>query len=197
MIRSFRRVLLAGLLLGLSAALALILVGCGDDSDSGATAAAAQTAAPTAAPSTPAPEPEPEPTVAPDPATPTPDPEPTAQPEPTVEAESEPEAMAEPELELLAGELFAEFQEDEDGARAKYIGKTARITGVILEQFFIGRGGFFMIAGEGESNGVICNLGAEAYEAVKDRQVGEQMTITGTIADILYDVAITDCVVEG
>ena len=173
--------LAAAFMLVAACGLALALAACGSAEASPATnPEPVATPAPT---SQPAVEPTPEPT-----------PEPTAEPTP----EPTPEPVAEPEvdLEIAAGDLFGEFIADEEASEAKYFGKVARISGVIRENFSIGRGGFLMIVGEGDANGVICTLGEEDYESQKDRQPGETITVVGLIFDLVYDVAISECRVE-
>ena len=181
-------ILLAGAI-----ALALLAAACGEEE-----AAPAPAPAPTAAPAA-APEPTPEPTPEPAPE-PTPSPEPTPEPEPEPAPEPEPEPVEEEapaiDIEIGADELFAAFIADKDAALAEYKGQTARINGMIRENFSAGRGGFMMVVGGDYVNGVICNLGAEDYEPQKDRQPGEPITITGTIIDYVYDVAIENCQVE-
>ncbi len=175
--------------LAASLAMALCLAACNGDEPEPPPAPAV---APTAAPA-PAPEPTPAPTQPPVEPTAAPAPEPEPAPEPVAEP-----AAPEPtiDLEIGADELFAEFIADKDAALEKYVGQSARINGMIRENFFIGRGGFFMVVGGDYVNGVICNLGAEDYEAEKDRQPGEPITITGTIINYVYDVALQNCQVE-
>lgn len=181
-------ILLAGAI-----ALALLAAACGEEEAATATAPAAAPPAPTAAPD-PTPEPTPEPTPSPEPApAPAPDPEPAAEPEPAPVEEA---ATPEIDIEIGADELFAAFIADKDAALAEYTGQTARISGMIRENFSTGRGGFIMVVGGDYVNGVICNLGADDYEPQKDRQPGEPITVTGTIIDYVYDVAIENCQVE-
>ncbi len=177
--------LAAAFMLVVACGLTLVLAACGS-----AEASPAANPAPVATPA-PTSQPTPEPTPAP---VAEPTPEPTAEPTP----EPTPEPVAEPEvdLEIAAGDLFGEFIADEEASEAKYFGKVARISGVIRENFSIGRGGFLMIVGEGDANGVICTLGQEDYESQKDRQPGESITVVGLIFDLVYDVAISDCRVE-
>ena len=168
-------------------ALALLTAACGEEET-----ATAPTAAPPAPTATPEPAPEPTPEPAPEP-TPSPEPTPAPEPEP---APAEEAAPPEIDIEIGADELFAAFIADKDAALAEYTGQTARISGMIRENFSVGRGGFLMVVGGDYVNGVICNLGAEDYESQKDRQPGEPITITGTIIDYVYDVAIENCQVE-
>ncbi len=177
------------ILLASAIALALLTAACGEEATSIAAVPTAAPPAPAATPE-PTPEPEPEPTPAPEP-TPEPEPEPAPEPEPVPEA-----AAPEIDLEIGAEELFAAFIADKDAALAEYRGQTARISGMIRENFSVGRGGFMMVVGGDYVNGVICNLGAEDYESQKDRQPGEPITVTGTIIDYVYDVAIENCQVE-
>ncbi len=173
--------LAAASMLFVACSLTLALAACGSaEASPAANPEPAATPAPTSLPTA---ESTPEPTV-----------EPT--PEPTLEPTPEPVAEPEVDLEIAAGDLFGEFIADEEAAEAKYFGKVARITGMIRENFSIGRGGFLMIVGEGDANGVICTLGQEDYESQKDRQPGEAITVVGMIFDLVYDVAISDCRVE-
>ena len=180
--------------------MAALLVACNGDEPDPPPAPVAPVATPAPAPE-PAPEPEPEP--APEPAPTVTQPEPAPEPEPEPEPEATPEPPAEPEapapaieLEIGAEELFGEFFADKDAALAKYGGMTARISGMIRENFPMGRGGFLMVVGGDYANGVICILGAEDYEAEKNRQPGEPITITGTIFDYVYDVTVENCQIE-
>lgn len=182
---------LTAVLLSGAIALALLASACGEEETATSPDPAPPPAAPTAAPE-PTPEPTAEPTPSPEP-TPEPEPDPAPPPEPEpVEEEAAPEI----DIEIGADELFAAFIEDKDAALAEYTGQTARINGMIRENFSVGRGGFIMVVGGDYVNGVICNLGADDYEPQKDRQPGEPITVTGTIIDYVYDVAIEDCQVE-
>ncbi|MDE2702505.1 MAG: hypothetical protein OXH91_05110 [Chloroflexota bacterium] len=178
------------ILLSSAIALALLTAACGEEETATAPSAAppAPTAAPEPAPE-PTPEPAPEPTPSPEP-TPAPEPEPAPDPEPAPVEEAAPPEI---DIEIGADELFAAFIADKDAALAEYTGQTARISGMIRENFSAGRGGFIMVVGGDYVNGVICNLGAEDYESQKDRQPGESITITGTIIDYVYDVSIENC----
>jgi hypothetical protein len=183
------------ILLSGAIALTLLVAGCGEEEAAAPPAPPAAPAAP-APTAEPTPEPTPDPTPSPEPA-PEPDPEPAPEPAPEPDPEPVEEAAApEIEIEIGAGELFAAFIADKDAALAEYEGQTVRINGMIRENFSAGRGGFIMVAGGDHVNGVICNLGADDYEPQKDRQPGEPITVTGTIIDFLYDVAIRDCQVE-
>lgn len=174
------------ILLSSAITLALLAAACG--AEEAATAPAAAPPAPTATPE-PGPEPTPEPAPEPTPS-PEPTPEPAPEPEPAPVEEAAPPEI---DIEIGADELFAAFIADKDAALAEYKGQTARVSGMIRENFSTGRGGFIMVVGGDYVNGVICNLGAEDYAPQKDRQPGEPITITGTIIDYVYDVAIENC----
>ena len=112
------------------------------------------------------------------------------------------DAPPEFDIEIGADELFAAFTVAE--ISVQYAGQYARINGMIREKHFSPYGRYIMVTGGDYGNGVSCYLDAEDYEAQKDLQPGEPITITGTISDYwvegvsqdYYAVAIEDCQVE-
>jgi hypothetical protein len=93
-----------------------------------------------------------------------------------------------------ADSLFVQYQRDEHGADAKYLGKVVEVKGKIAEIQHNGQSEIWILAGQPGSGGINCQM----FAGDKDmhHQSGDLVTVKGRCTGFLMDVNLADCVAK-
>lgn len=91
---------------------------------------------------------------------------------------------------MTATELFEAFEENEETANEKYIGKTIQVNGTVNQVDDKN-----IVLGDGMTS-VNCALSIKAASEMPDISTGQEVTIKGECAGLnLFDVNLTKCVI--
>lgn len=99
------------------------------------------------------------------------------------------------EVSVDAGQLFAEFEQDEAAATAKYVGKIVTVSGKVSEASTLEDGTPKVILETGQGFGVSCEFDPNTKHPRTEFQPGETLTIKGECAGLNLDVQLARCVV--
>ncbi len=95
---------------------------------------------------------------------------------------------------VVSNALIAEFEQDENGANAKYNGKTLEVSGNIRAVAKKEDGSIEVIlAGDSELVGVSCVCTGENAKAAEAYKAGDAVVAKGTCTGILSDVILSPC----
>ncbi len=99
------------------------------------------------------------------------------------------------ELAVDASQLFAEFNNDEAAATAKYVGKIVTVSGKVREASQMDDGTPKVLLETGSDFGVSCEFDPNTKHAKTTFQPGETVTLKGECAGLNLDVQVARCVV--
>lgn len=100
-----------------------------------------------------------------------------------------------PDITVNAGQLFADFNDDETAATAKYVGKIIAVSGKVRESSTLEDGTPKVILETGSDFGISCEFDPNTKHARTEFQPGEQLTIKGECAGLNLDVQLARCAV--
>ncbi len=97
---------------------------------------------------------------------------------------------------LSADELFNQFENDESGANAKYLGKIIEVNGKIRE-FSIGDSGEInlVLSSGSDMFGINCGLSKGQDSEYRNFREGDSIKVKGECSGISMDVVLTRCVI--
>ena len=112
-----------------------------------------------------------------------------------------------PPIEISASALYSEYQTNEVGAKVKYEGKWALISGTValIEEagdyndvkLFGGQLGAATASAQFVSETIVCKVDPKNVEAIVDLKRGDRITIRGIIEGMSFvDIEVTDCTIE-
>lgn len=99
------------------------------------------------------------------------------------------------DLAVEASQLYAEFNNDETAATAKYVGKIVTVTGKVRESSQLDDGTPKVLLETGSDFGVSCEFDPNTKHAKTTFQPGETLTLKGECAGLNLDVQVARCVV--
>ena len=95
---------------------------------------------------------------------------------------------------LDSKKLFDEFDQDEDGANKKYLGKVVSVHGKITDRAVDSKGTFSLILEGGDMAGVGCQFDKSILKDVQNLKPGQVIKVKGKCTGMLMDVVLVDCV---
>jgi hypothetical protein len=105
-------------------------------------------------------------------------------------------ANKEADFTLDSKTLFNAFDQDEDGANKKYLGKVVAVYGKVTDRAVDSKGTFSLILEGGEMAGVGCQFDKSVLDEVKNLKPGQVIKVKGKCTGMLMDVVLVDCVPE-
>ena len=99
------------------------------------------------------------------------------------------------EYTLSASELFNSFNENEDSANAKYLGKIVEISGTIRELKSDEEGETVILETDDMIFGVNCALSSGQESNFKKLKTGTNINIKGECTGISMDVVLVRCII--
>lgn len=97
---------------------------------------------------------------------------------------------------INADELFSQFQNNEDEANKKYLGKVIQVNGKVKELSIGDSGDLSVILYSGAAIfGINCGLGKTKDSPFKNYKVGDSIKVKGECTGIAMDVVMTRCVI--
>jgi hypothetical protein len=97
---------------------------------------------------------------------------------------------------LDSKKLFNEFDQDEDSANKKYLGKVVSVYGKIADKAVDSKGTFSLILEGGDMAGVGCQFDKSVLKDVQNLRTGQVIKVKGKCTGMLMDVVLVDCVTE-
>ncbi|MHA4806573.1 OB-fold protein [Flavitalea flava] len=95
-----------------------------------------------------------------------------------------------------AGSLYRQFQENEELANKKYLGKVVEVSGRITEVTRNGQSEVLILSAGSGSGGVNCQLFPADKTDHHPTKPGDQVIVKGKCTGFLMDVNLADCIVE-
>jgi hypothetical protein len=99
------------------------------------------------------------------------------------------------EMAIDAAQLYKAFEDDEDAASAKYVGKIIAVSGTVLEASTLEDGTPKVLLDTGSDFSVSCEFDPNTKHAQTTFQPGEKLTLKGECAGLNLDVQLARCVV--
>ncbi|MDH3649429.1 MAG: OB-fold putative lipoprotein [Saprospiraceae bacterium] len=104
-------------------------------------------------------------------------------------------STAKPDFSVEATLLFTEFEENEDAANAKYLGKILEVTGIARNIEFGSEPGSVTLETNAMLGAVVCELSQAVKMNLQDIREGEEITIKGHCSGKLLDVILVNCII--
>jgi hypothetical protein len=101
-----------------------------------------------------------------------------------------------PAFNMEASALVAEYDQDEEKANAKYLGKIIEVRGVIAEKSIDKKGKYNITLQGADLSGVGCEFESNAKNKVSKLSEGQEVKIKGICTGVLMDVVLVDCVLD-
>ncbi len=93
-------------------------------------------------------------------------------------------------------QLFNEFDQNENAANKKYLGKIVCIYGKVADKAVDSKGAMSFILEGGEMAGVGCQFDKNSLKEIQDIKKGQVIRVKGVCTGMLMDVVLVDCVPE-
>jgi len=97
---------------------------------------------------------------------------------------------------LPSKQLFDEFDQNENAANKKYLGKVISVYGKVSDNAVDSKGMPSLILEGGEMAGVGCQFDERFVEGIRELKKGQVIKIKGVCTGMLMDVVLVDCVPE-
>jgi hypothetical protein len=101
-----------------------------------------------------------------------------------------------PAFRLSAAALISEYDNNEETANTKYLGKIVEVTGVIAEKSRDEKGIINVTLQGPDLAGVGCQFDPKAQDELAVVKEGQEVVIKGICTGVLMDVVLVDCVFE-
>lgn len=98
------------------------------------------------------------------------------------------------EASLEAADLFKAFNDDEEAANGRYLGKTVAVSGRVKEVSSEPGAPVKITLETGEDFGVVCELDALSEHPRTDFRPGEAISLKGKCDGLNFDVQLSRCV---
>lgn len=102
----------------------------------------------------------------------------------------------EAEYTLESKQLFDEYDQNEDAANKKYLGKILSVRGKIADRAVDSKGVISFILEGGEMAGVGCQFEKGSLDEIQNIKKGQVISVKGRCTGMLMDVVLVDCVPE-
>jgi len=103
-------------------------------------------------------------------------------------------ANKEAEFTMESKKLFEEFNDDENAANQKYLGKVVCVYGHVSDRAVDAKGTFSLILEGGDLAGVGCQFDKSVVDEMQKVKKGEVLRVKGVCTGMLMDVVLVDCV---
>ncbi len=103
---------------------------------------------------------------------------------------------ASPDFTLTAAEVFTLFDEDEQAANKKFLGKTVLVEGVISAISNTSENISIALESDAPLGEVVCELNTTLVKNMDDISVGDVVNIKGECSGKLIDVIFVNCIIE-
>ncbi|MBS1599551.1 MAG: hypothetical protein JST75_15105 [Bacteroidetes bacterium] len=101
------------------------------------------------------------------------------------------------DISITAGDLFSQFQQDENAANKKFLDKIIEVKGTVMDVQQSGNTTSVQLDGGSGGAGINCSI---AINNEKNKitlpEKGSVITIKGRCAGMLMDVNLVDCVIQ-
>ena len=97
---------------------------------------------------------------------------------------------------LESKQLFNEFDQNENAANNKYLGKIVCVYGKVADKAVDTKGMLSLILEGGEMAGVGCQFDKSVMDEIKNFKKGQVIKVKGVCTGMLMDVVLVDCVPE-
>ena len=94
---------------------------------------------------------------------------------------------------LSSNSLYKQFEENEESANAKYLGKVVELTGTVKSVETDENGDLTLMLPGDEMFGVSCKLNNNENKSAKKIQNGDEVKIKGVCSGKLMDVVLVNC----
>ncbi|MCX6290997.1 MAG: hypothetical protein NT126_04470 [Bacteroidetes bacterium] len=91
-------------------------------------------------------------------------------------------------------QLFNEYDQNENSANKKYLGKVVCVYGKVADKGVDSKGAMSLILEGGEMAGVGCQFDKIVMDDIKDVKKGQVIKVKGVCTGMLMDVVLVDCV---
>lgn len=99
------------------------------------------------------------------------------------------------DLQIEATALYAAYDENEETANARFLGKVLEVEGVLLDITPAGEGDVRLtLEGGGLAGGVSCRLSPEAAQEAAQLTIGQKVRLRGQCDGFLMDVELSRCI---
>ena len=105
-------------------------------------------------------------------------------------------SAARPAYSLASDAFYNQFEENEDAANQKYLGKVVELSGTVKEIATDENGQLSVILKGDDFFGVSCKLNSETGDTLKNIRAGDAVTIKGICSGKLMDVVLVNCSLE-
>ena len=99
-----------------------------------------------------------------------------------------------PVVTISADSLLSQYQRDEHGADARYLGKVIEVSGKLGEIQHNGKSEIWILSAQSGAGGINCELFTPDKDAEAVPKPGDNVTIKGKCTGFLLDVNLSDCV---
>lgn len=97
---------------------------------------------------------------------------------------------------LESKQLFTEFDQNENSANKKYLGKVVCVYGRVSDKAVDAKGTLSLILEGGEMAGVGCQFDKSVLKDIENVKKGQAIKVKGVCTGMLMDVVLVDCVPE-
>jgi len=97
---------------------------------------------------------------------------------------------------LESRELFTEFDQNENAANKKYLGKVITVHGKVSDKAVDSKGMTSLILEGGDMAGVGCQFDKSVIKEIENIKKGQVIRVKGICTGMLMDVVLVDCVPE-
>jgi hypothetical protein len=97
---------------------------------------------------------------------------------------------------LESKQLFNEFDQNENVANKKYLGKIVCVYGKVSDKAVDAKGVLSLILEGGEMAGVGCQFDKSVIKEIQNVRKGQVIKVKGVCTGMLMDVVLVDCVPE-
>jgi tRNA_anti-like len=101
-----------------------------------------------------------------------------------------------PEVKIEAGELYRQYQKDENGSNKKYLNKVIEIKGTVRDVQKNDTSMNVLVGDPNAAGGVSCSFIFEPGKNLNIPQTGAVSIIKGKCTGFLMDVILVDCVID-
>jgi len=97
---------------------------------------------------------------------------------------------------LESKQLFTEFDQNENAANQKYLGKVVLVHGRVADKAVDAKGATSLILEGSEMAGVGCQFDKSVTKEIEQVKKGQVISVKGICTGMLMDVVLVDCVPE-
>lgn len=97
---------------------------------------------------------------------------------------------------IKSKQLFDQYDQNEEAANKKYLGKIISVSGKVADKAVDSKGTISFILEGGEMAGVGCQFDKKSQNEIQNIKKGQIIRVKGRCTGMLMDVVLVDCVPE-